>query len=293
MLGGRDGRLHGEPGAAVAPQAPNQTAPSESAPAQQPSTGGDGAGAYVTPLVRRLAAERGVDLGSVSGTGVGGRIRKQDVLTAAESAQQPAEQPAPSGGAAAAKPAAPAPDTSVRGRTEKMSRLRAVIAKRMVESLAISAQLTTVVEPDVTPIARLRDQPKADFAAREGVKLSFLPFFAKAAVDALKAHLAPREILLVFDNFEHILDTAPLLNDLLTAAERLTILATSRESLFIYGERTYTVPPLNLPEPGDDLSRLPGALALARRARSLVRICSSAVANSATEVARSRARLPP
>ncbi|MFP5373228.1 MAG: 2-oxo acid dehydrogenase subunit E2, partial [Actinomycetes bacterium] len=90
--------------------------------------------------------------------------------------------------AADARPAAPAPDTSVRGRTEKMSRLRAVIAKRMVESLAVSAQLTTVGEADVTRIARLRDQAKADFAAREGVKLSFLPFFAKAAIEALKAH---------------------------------------------------------------------------------------------------------
>jgi pyruvate dehydrogenase E2 component (dihydrolipoamide acetyltransferase) len=180
------------PSAAVAPQAPQESAPAEARPQQQPAAqaDGDGAGAYVTPLVRRLAAERGVDLGSVSGTGVGGRIRKQDVLAAAEQAQQPAEQPArqEGGAAAAARPAAPAPDTSVRGRTEKMSRLRAVIAKRMVESLAVSAQLTTVVEADVTRIARLRDQAKADFAAREGVKLSFLPFFAKAAIEALKAH---------------------------------------------------------------------------------------------------------
>jgi pyruvate dehydrogenase E2 component (dihydrolipoamide acetyltransferase) len=179
------------PAAAVAPQAPQETAPSEARPQEQPAqAGGDGSGAYVTPLVRRLAAERGVDLSAVSGTGVGGRIRKQDVITAAEqSAQQPA---AAAGGAApaAAKPSVPAPDTSVRGRTEKMSRLRSVIARRMVESLQVSAQLTTVVEADVTRIARLRDQAKADFATREGVKLSFLPFFAKAAVEALKAHPA-------------------------------------------------------------------------------------------------------
>ncbi len=174
------------PAAAVAPQAPQQTAPSEARPQQQPPQGGgDGAGAYVTPLVRRLAAERGVDLSSVSGTGVGGRIRKQDVITAAE---QSTQQPAAAAGGAAAKPSAPVPD--VRGRTEKMSRLRSVIARRMVESLQVSAQLTTVVEADVTRIAKLRDQAKADFAAREGVKLSFLPFFAKAAVEALKAHPA-------------------------------------------------------------------------------------------------------
>jgi pyruvate dehydrogenase E2 component (dihydrolipoamide acetyltransferase) len=158
----------------VAPQA---------APAGQPS-GGDGSGSYVTPLVRRLASEKGVDLTSVTGSGVGGRIRKQDVLAAAEKASAPA--PAAAGGARPS-PAA-TPDTSVRGRTEKLSRLRAVIARRMVESLQVSAQLTTVAEADVTRIAHLREQAKKDFEAREGAKLSFLPFFAKAAVEALKAH---------------------------------------------------------------------------------------------------------
>ncbi|HEY0126004.1 MAG TPA: 2-oxoglutarate dehydrogenase, E2 component, dihydrolipoamide succinyltransferase [Blastococcus sp.] len=166
----------------VAPQAPAPQAP---APQQQPS--GDGGGAYVTPLVRRLAAEKGVDLGSLSGTGVGGRIRKQDVLAAAEQPAAPAADPAASGAPRTPSPAA-TPDTSVRGRTEKMSRLRTVIARRMVESLQVSAQLTTVVEADVTRIANLRQQAKKDFEAREGVKLSFLPFFAKAAIEALKAH---------------------------------------------------------------------------------------------------------
>ncbi|MGY2084437.1 2-oxoglutarate dehydrogenase, E2 component, dihydrolipoamide succinyltransferase [Blastococcus sp. SYSU DS0539] len=168
------------PAPQVAPQAPS--APS-----------GDGGGQYVTPLVRRLAAEHKVDLNAISGTGVGGRIRKQDVLAAAEKsaapapAQPAASAPAASGGARTPSPAA-TPDTSVRGRTEKLSRLRGVIARRMVESLQVSAQLTTVVEADVTRIAQLRQQAKGDFEAREGVKLSFLPFFAKAAVEALKQH---------------------------------------------------------------------------------------------------------
>jgi pyruvate dehydrogenase E2 component (dihydrolipoamide acetyltransferase) len=161
---------------------------------------------YVTPLVRKLAAEHDVDLGTVRGTGVGGRIRKQDVLEAARRAGQapavaPAEAPSappvgpppvraagqpPAGGPVQPK-TIPAPST-LRGNTERLSRARQVIAQRMVESLQTSAQLTTVVEADVTAIARLRDRIKAAFEAREGVKLSFLPFFALAAVEALKAH---------------------------------------------------------------------------------------------------------
>ena len=143
--------------------------------------------------MRKLAADHGVDLTSVTGTGVGGRIRKQDVLAAAEAAKAaaaPAPEPAPAAAGArgvSVGPAAPAA-ASKRGTTEKMSRLRKIIAHRMVESLQVSAQLTTVVEVDVTRIARLRDRAKADFAQREGTKLSFLPFFALAAVEALKAH---------------------------------------------------------------------------------------------------------
>jgi pyruvate dehydrogenase E2 component (dihydrolipoamide acetyltransferase) len=174
--------------AAPAPQAPaEQAAPApQAAPgAERPS--GDGS-PYVTPLVRKLAAEHSVDLAGLTGTGVGGRIRKQDVLAAAEQAQKAAAQPAPAA-AAPAPPSAAAPAASaLRGKTEKMSRLRATIARRMVESLQVSAQLTTIVEVDVTAIARLRQRAKAGFEAREGVKLSFLPFFAKAAVEALKAH---------------------------------------------------------------------------------------------------------
>ncbi len=168
----------------------------------QPDTSDDdgddegGGPSYVTPLVRRLAAEHGVELSSVHGTGVGGRIRKQDVIDAARSSgsskpptDQPA-QPVPSTKPKQPAAAATGPDTSVRGKTEKLSRLRTVIAQRMVESLQISAQLTTVVEADITKISRLRDRAKADFESREGVKLSFLPFFALATCEALRDHPA-------------------------------------------------------------------------------------------------------
>ncbi|MDQ1621530.1 MAG: hypothetical protein QOE19_4099, partial [Actinomycetota bacterium] len=178
----------------AAPAPPQETAPAPQqqaapAPQQQTAPSGDGDGsAYVTPLVRKLATEHGVNLGSLRGTGVGGRIRKQDVLEAAKSKQEAAApaaaQPAGGGGERATTPAA----SPLRGTTEKMSRLRKTIAKRMVESLQTSAQLTTVVEVDLTRIARLRQRAKNDFEAREGVKLSFLPFLAKATVEALKAH---------------------------------------------------------------------------------------------------------
>ncbi|HEY9473535.1 MAG TPA: 2-oxoglutarate dehydrogenase, E2 component, dihydrolipoamide succinyltransferase, partial [Mycobacteriales bacterium] len=177
------------PAPTPAPAAQAPAPPAEVAEAQRAAEEEEIAGAYVTPLVRKLAAEHNVDLSTVQGTGVGGRIRKQDVLEAARVREAAA--------AAAAKPAAPtaaapaAPKTfaaDLRGRTEKMSRLRTVIAQRMLESLRDSAQLTTVVEVDVTRIARLRERAKADFETREGVKLSFLPFFAIAAVEALKQH---------------------------------------------------------------------------------------------------------
>ena len=141
-----------------------------------------GTEAYVTPLVRKLANEHRVDLSRVSGTGVGGRIRKQDVLKAAE------EQKAASSAPAASARRTVSSDTSLRGRTEKLSRLRKSIADRMVESLRISATTTQVIEVDVSKVARLSEQAGADFAKREGVELSFLPFFAVAAVEALRAH---------------------------------------------------------------------------------------------------------
>ncbi|MGW0523593.1 2-oxoglutarate dehydrogenase, E2 component, dihydrolipoamide succinyltransferase [Crossiella sp. NPDC003009] len=177
--------------------APQQSAPAPQAPSAEES---NGEAPYVTPLVRKLAAEHKVDLGSLKGSGVGGRIRKQDVLAAVEAAKaaaaeaaKPAPAPAPaasSGSGSAPRAAAPAstPEAELRGKTVKMTRPRQVIARRMVESLQTSAQLTTVVEVDVTKIARLRARAKGAFEAREGVKLSFLPFFAKAAVEALKQH---------------------------------------------------------------------------------------------------------
>ncbi|MEK6649059.1 MAG: 2-oxoglutarate dehydrogenase, E2 component, dihydrolipoamide succinyltransferase [Actinomycetota bacterium] len=148
------------------------------APVAQPDS------AYVTPLVRKLAAELNVNLANVSGTGVGGRIRKEDVQAAGVKVApvQPVQQSAPP-----ARPSAPV-GSPLRGQTVSMSRLRKVIAARMVESLHISAQLTTVIEVDVTKIARLRERAKSNFEAREGVKLSFLPFFAVAICEALKQH---------------------------------------------------------------------------------------------------------
>jgi 2-oxoglutarate dehydrogenase E2 component (dihydrolipoamide succinyltransferase) len=141
----------------------------------------------VTPIVRKLANELGVNLATVKGTGVGGRIRKEDIEALARPAAAAPVASAPTASAPAA-PKAPVAASPLRGTTVPMSRLRKVIAARMVESLQVSAQLTTVVEVDVTKIARLRDKAKANFEAREGVKLSFLPFFAVAVCEALKQH---------------------------------------------------------------------------------------------------------
>jgi 2-oxoglutarate dehydrogenase E2 component (dihydrolipoamide succinyltransferase) len=170
------------------PQGPAGSAPAATAVVTDSET------TYVTPLVRKLATEHGVDLGTLNGTGVGGRIRKQDVLAAAEAAKQAAAAPAPEAPAepAAATPAAPAaaaPEVStLRGSTEKMSRLRQTIARRMVESLQVSAQLTATVEVDMTAISQIRAKVKDDFKQREGATLSYLPFIAKASVEALKAY---------------------------------------------------------------------------------------------------------
>lgn len=171
------------PAPAAAPVTPAPAAP---APAAQASD----EGAYVTPLVRKLAAENGVDLGSVKGTGVGGRIRKQDVLAAAEAAKAAAAAPAPAAAPAAAKKAPALEASPLRGQTVKMPRIRKVIGDNMVKALHEQAQLSSVVEVDITRLMKLRAQAKDSFAAREGVKLSPMPFFVKAAAQALKAHPA-------------------------------------------------------------------------------------------------------
>ena len=186
------------PAPAPAAEAPAPAAPAATAaPAAAAPVSSGASGSYVTPIVRKLAKDKGVDLSSVTGTGVGGRIRKQDVEAAAKAAEEAraaaaAQAPAAeaSAPAAAAKPASAKPevDTTLRGRTEKMSRLRQVIADRMIDSLQTSAQLTTVVEVDVTRVAALRARAKNDFLAKNGTKLTFLPFFVQAATEALKAH---------------------------------------------------------------------------------------------------------
>ncbi len=182
-----------EPEAAQAKAEPPAPAQASAPAAESVRSNGAGDAGYVTPLVRKLAAEKGVDLSTITGTGVGGRIRKQDVTEAAEKAAAAKAAPKPEAAAAPAASApakaAPKPEASqLRGRTEKLTRIRATIARRMVESLQVSAQLTTVVEVDVTKIAALRNRAKADFLAKNGVKLSFLPFFALAAVEALRQH---------------------------------------------------------------------------------------------------------
>ncbi|MFC8310729.1 2-oxoglutarate dehydrogenase, E2 component, dihydrolipoamide succinyltransferase [Streptomyces olivaceus] len=196
-----------EPTPAPAPAAPAQAAPAPAAPAPAPQAPAAPAaqpaapaapapaaaqpaddGAYVTPLVRKLAAEHGVDLSTVKGTGVGGRIRKQDVTAAAEAAKA---APAPAAAAPAAPAAKKAPvleASPLRGQTVKMPRIRKVIGDNMVKALHEQAQLSSVVEVDVTRLMKLRARAKDAFAAREGVKLSPMPFYVKAAAQALKAH---------------------------------------------------------------------------------------------------------
>jgi len=170
--------------AAPAPAAP-AAAPSATTAAAVPNPTQDGAASgYVTPLVRKLANEQGVDLSTVTGSGVGGRIRKEDVLAAA------AKAPAAGGSAAPAAASGPfvAEVSPLRGTREKMTRLRKVVAERAVQSMTSTAQLTSVVEVDVTKVAQFRDANKAEFLEKTGSKLSFMPFFALAASEALKAH---------------------------------------------------------------------------------------------------------
>ena len=152
------------------------------------------ASGYVTPIVRKYAKEKGIDLAEVTGTGVGGRIRRQDIDALVEAKRQAEEAQKQAAAAKAPVPAAASPSKpsaeaeQLRGTTQKMSRLRQVISERMVDSLKVSAQLTTVIEADVTRIVALRGAKKEEFQAKTGAKLTFLPFFVKAAIDALKSH---------------------------------------------------------------------------------------------------------
>lgn len=186
-----------EPTPAPAPQPKAAPEPkAQPAQAQPADASGDGT-PYVTPLVRKLAAENNIDLSSVTGTGVGGRIRKQDVLAAAERKQQadkaPAAAAAPTPAAGEARKAAPAPAPApalahLRGTTQKASRIRQITANKTRESLQATAQLTQTHEVDMTRLVGLRARAKAAFAEREGVNLTFLPFIARAVIDALKIH---------------------------------------------------------------------------------------------------------
>jgi len=190
-----------KPAPAPQPKPEPQPEPEPAQPEPAAESGGDSA-PYVTPLVRKLATENNIDLGGITGTGVGGRIRKQDVLAAAEEKQRQkaaaAKAPAPSAQAPAAEPAAKAPSATpsipapalahLRGTTQKASRIRVITAKKTRESLQATAQLTQTHEVDMTKIVGLRAKAKAAFAEREGVNLTFLPFIAKAVIDALKIH---------------------------------------------------------------------------------------------------------
>ncbi|MDJ0393028.1 2-oxoglutarate dehydrogenase, E2 component, dihydrolipoamide succinyltransferase [Rhodococcus sp. G-MC3] len=175
-------------------EAPKQEAPKAEAPKQEsPKASSGDSTPYVTPLVRKLAADNDVDLSSVKGTGVGGRVRKQDVLAAAEAKNAPAEAPAaaPAATAASAAPATAGvrPELAhLRGTTQRINRIRQITAKKTRESLQSTAQLTQTFEVDVTTIAALRTKAKSTFQKNEGVNLTYLPFFAKAVVEALKAH---------------------------------------------------------------------------------------------------------
>jgi 2-oxoglutarate dehydrogenase E2 component (dihydrolipoamide succinyltransferase) len=154
--------------------------------AEAPS--GDGS-PYVTPLVRKLAAENDIDLASVQGTGVGGRIRKQDVVAAAEAKKAPAAEPAPASAPSPKEAPAPTPALAhLRGTTQKANRIRQITAKKTRESLQATAQLTQTHEVDMTKIVALRARAKNEFAEREGVNLTYLPFIARAVIDALKTH---------------------------------------------------------------------------------------------------------
>ncbi|MCI4012625.1 2-oxoglutarate dehydrogenase, E2 component, dihydrolipoamide succinyltransferase [Brevibacterium sp. ZH18] len=189
-------KAESKPSAPAAPKAAEKSSEAAASAPAAAETVGENAG-YVTPLVRRLARDEGVDLSTVKGTGVGGRIRKQDVIAAAanrgtsqsaDAAQAASASQAAGGAKAPFKLEIPEEAAKLRGTTEKASRIRQTIAKRMSESLEVSAQLTQVVEVDMTRVAKLRKANKEAFQAKHGSKLTYLPFFGKAVVEALKQH---------------------------------------------------------------------------------------------------------
>src|ERR1700691_828105 len=184
------------PAAAPAPPRPAQpTAAAASAPPQKTDANGDKIRS--SPLVRRMARENNIDLSQVTGTGAGGRISKQDILAAAEGGSQPAPAPArsaappPAGGAPAsgATPAAYPRERMYFGHYEvqPMSNMRQKIAEHMVLSKKISPHVYSVEEVNVSGIAALRAKSKAKFEQESGTKLTFMPFFIRAAVEALRA----------------------------------------------------------------------------------------------------------
>ena len=189
---------------------------------------------YVTPIVRKLAKDNGIDLSQVNGTGIGGRIRKEDV-----EAMISASATTPSSTATTTSPAAPAEVevSPLRGTTEQMSRLRKVLASKAVESMQSSAQLTSVVEVDVTKIAELRKRIQSDFISKTGVKLSFMPFFNLAAAEALKSHPKINSTIdgesIVYhptENISFAVDTdRGLLTPVIRNASELTIAETAKQ----------------------------------------------------------------
>ncbi|MDN6272956.1 MAG: 2-oxoglutarate dehydrogenase, E2 component, dihydrolipoamide succinyltransferase [Corynebacterium casei] len=144
---------------------------------------------YVTPLVRKLADKHGIDLNTIEGTGVGGRIRKQDVLAAATGEAPASESAAPAGERASWSTKSVDPEKQeLIGTTTKVNRIREITATKMVESLQITAQLTHVQEVDMTTVAALRKKAKPAFVDKYNANLSFLPIIVKATVEALVSH---------------------------------------------------------------------------------------------------------
>lgn len=222
------------PVAPVAPPAPPAPPAAPVAPVaadSAPTEAIENDSAYVTPIVRKLAKDNGVDLNNVKGTGIGGRIRKEDVESLIGQTQS---TPAASSQAAAPAEVEISP---LRGTTEQMSRLRKVLASKAVESMQSSAQLTSVVEVDVTKIAELRKAVQSDFIAKTGVKLSFMPFFNLAAAEALKAHPKLNSTIegesIVYhptENISFAVDTdRGLLTPVIRNASELTIAETAKQ----------------------------------------------------------------